>query len=113
MFSLSKRLALGLLAFVVTVAAPLASQEPGKGQGVNRNIKFGMPAEATADPKNRDNYLISRDQYVLSYNDKTKTPNWVCWHLTAKDIGHIPRGPFQPDPDLPPGFEKVTPKTYS
>jgi endonuclease G len=72
-----------------------------------------MPAAATADPKQRENYLIDRPQYVLSYNDKTKTPNWVCWNLTAKDIGKTARGAFEPDPDLPAGFDKVLPKTYS
>src|SRR5262249_15526902 len=70
------------------------------------------PAAATADPKQRENFLIERPQYVLSYNDKTKTPNWVCWNLKKNDIGDTARGAFEPDESLPPEFGKVTPKTY-
>src|SRR5262245_13247012 len=47
----------------------------------NRNVRFGMPADAKHDPASRDAYLIERDQYVLSYNDSKKIPNWVCWNL--------------------------------
>src|SRR4051812_27036066 len=64
----------------------------------NRNVRFGMPADAKADPANRAAYLIDRPQYVLSYNDSTKNPNWVSWNLTAADIGHTERDTsFEPD----------------
>src|SRR5262249_44504085 len=56
---------------------------------------------------------IERPQYVLSYSDKRKSPNWVCWHLTARDVGRVARGMFDVDPDLPDGFQKVTPMTYT
>jgi endonuclease G len=105
--------------------APLACQggkpppgtEPGSTQAPQAespdpNIRFGMPAPATADPSNREAYLISRKQYVLSYNDKTHNPNWVCLRLTKDDIGKAKRGAFQPDPLLPRGFGKVTAHTY-
>jgi endonuclease G len=78
----------------------------------NPNVRFGMPSPARKDPSQRDNYLIERPQYVLSYNDEKKTPNWVCWRLRASDIGDAERGPFNPDPDLPKGFLKVTSHVY-
>jgi endonuclease G len=102
---MGRRFALPLLA--LALAAPLAAQEP------NRNIRFGLPGPAKADPKEREAYLIARPQYVLSYNAKTRTPNWVSWQLTKGDIGNAARGPFSPDPLLPQGFSKVTSNVYT
>jgi endonuclease G len=72
-----------------------------------------MPAPAKASPESREAYLIDRPQYVLSYNAKTRTPNWVCWRLRKEDIGNAARGPFQPDPLLPKGvIARVTSRDY-
>lgn len=102
-----------LLLFALAVAlAPAAAQQPGKT--ANRNIRFGIPGEAKADPvKSKDAYLIQRPQYVLSYNDRRKSANWVSWQLTAKDLGRVRRGMFNVDPALPKGFDRVTPATYT
>jgi endonuclease G len=88
-----KRRLLPVLA--LTLALSLAAQE---AREPNRNVRFGMPAPV--DQKDREAYLIERPQYVLSYNAKTRTPNWVGWRLTREDIGKAARGPFAPDPDL-------------
>lgn len=86
-------------------------QPPGSTLA-NRNVRFGMPAAATNDSANKSAYLIDRAQYVLSYNDGTKNPNWVCWNLTAADIGNTERdSSFEPDPDLP--FTRVKTSDYS
>jgi endonuclease G, mitochondrial len=83
-------------------------------QGPNPNVRFGMPAPAKDDPElSRNAFLISRPQYVLSYNAKTRTPNWVCWRLRKEDIGTAPRSPFEPDPALPRGvIARVTSRDY-
>ena len=48
-----------------------------------------------------DEVIISRDQYVISYNKTRRSPNWVEWQLEAKDIGSTPRTDiFAVDPDL-------------
>jgi endonuclease G len=73
------------------------------------NVRFGMPTFAKAD---RDDYLIERPQYVLSYNAHKRTPNWVSWRLVKSDIGSAARAPFEPDPLLPKGFAKVTSHAY-
>jgi endonuclease G, mitochondrial len=79
----------------------------------NRNVRFGKPAEAKADPESRNAYLIERPQYVLSYNDSTKNPNWVCWNLNKGDLGKAQRNlRFVPDPDLPAGFDRVAHGDY-
>ena len=99
------RLVLPLLA-LLWAASALSAQQP------NRNVRFGLPSPAKADPKQREDYLIERPQYVLSYNAKTRTPNWVSWELRKEDIGRAARGPFSPDPLLPSGFAKVTSHVY-
>src|SRR5437763_12471559 len=86
--------------------APLHAQE------LNRNVVFGLPGPAKADPKEREHCLISRPQYVLSYNAETQTPNWVCWSLRKSDIGNAARAAFEPDPLLPNGFARVTSHVY-
>jgi endonuclease G len=80
----------------------------------NPNVRFGMPGPAGKDPeKDRERFLISRPQYVLSYNARTRTPNWVCWRLRASDIGNAKRSPFEPDPALPKGvIARVTSHDY-
>jgi endonuclease G len=101
-----------LLLLAALAAVPAAAQPPKLLP--NRNVRFGMPGEAKADPeKSRDAFLIERPQYVLSYNDKRKTANWVAWQLTAKDVGRVARGSFEEDPDLPKGFQRVGFNTYT
>lgn len=96
---------------------PTPEPQPTPGETktlANRNIRFGMPSDAKADPAHKDAYLMERQQYVLSYNATTHNPNWVCWNLTASDIGNTKRDEtFEMDPDLPKGFYRVKPSDYS
>jgi endonuclease G, mitochondrial len=93
---------------------PAPPVPPGELQTLaNRNVRFGFPAPAKADPASRDAYLIDRPQYVLSYNDSKKIPNWVCWNLTSGDVGKADRGAFEPDPDLPKEFTRIRSSDYS
>jgi endonuclease G len=95
-----------LLLAILLAVAPLAAQEPSP------NIRFGMPSSATADPGQREDYLIERPQYALSYNAKKMTANWVCWRLRQADVGKAERGAFEPDHLLPKGFARVTSHVY-
>jgi len=110
------RIAVWLPALLLGSIAP--SEEPLPAQGPpkllpNRNVRFGMPGVAKFDPKKSpDSYLIDRPQYVMSYNDKRKTPNWVAWQLVSKDVGRVARASFEEDPDLPRGFQRVQFATY-
>jgi endonuclease G len=107
----------GLITYLLAVALaalPAVAGQHGKpGKGPNRNIRLGMPSQAKADPQNREEYLIERPQYVVSYNDKKKTPNWVSWQLVKEDLGHIDRGPFSPDPLLPKTFTRIISSDYN
>lgn len=100
------------LLLAALAALPALAQQPKPL--ANRNVRFGMPGEAKADAeKSKEAYLIERPQYVLSYNDKRKTANWVAWQLVAKDVGRVARGEFAEDPDLPKGFDRVPFQAYT
>lgn len=85
----------------------------GQQANANLNLALGNPSNATDDTNDPDNYLISRDQYVLSYNRDGGIPNWVSWHLSTADMGSTDRSSFQPDPDLPQGWYRVRPSDYT
>ncbi|MEB3340026.1 DNA/RNA non-specific endonuclease [Okeania sp.] len=72
------------------------------------NPSFAKPSENT----HRENYLIEKPQYSLSYNDAIKGPNWVSWQLNQSWLGGLnridiePRTPPEGYNDLfPPGFD--------
>ena len=46
-----------------------------QGQGI---VKYELPAKL----KDRPERILERVGYTTSYNEQTKTPNWVAWHLT-------------------------------
>ena len=85
----------------------------GQRADANVNLALGNPSGATHDPANADNYLIARDQYVLSYNRSGGIPNWVSWHLSRADMGDVERSEFQPDTSLPTGWYQVKPSDYT
>jgi endonuclease G len=77
------------------------------------SLVLGNPSNATADTNNRDNLLMEKRQFVLSYNDSKGGANWVSWHLQEADIGTINRGDFHVDINLPAGFKRVTKADYN
>ena len=59
-----------------------STREPISSAINNRNLLLGNPSNAVSSvASNIDNYLMVKPQYVLSYNSKTKTANWVSWQL--------------------------------
>jgi len=80
---------------------------------VRTQMLLGNPSGAGV--VHRDNYLLLRPQLAVGYSDSLRFPRWVSWHLSARDIGDVERGQFQPDPMLPKtlGFERVTPADYT
>ena len=55
------------------------------------NPTFARPSEDT----HRENYLIEKPQYSLSYNDAIKGPNWVSWQLNKSWLGTIQQGELE------------------
>ena len=90
------------------VPQPTAAPTP-----VSPHLIFGNPSNATADPSNRDNYLLIKQNSVISYNNSRGTANWVSWRTISTDLGdNIPRPDFFADGDLPEGFTRITPVDY-
>jgi endonuclease G len=98
---------------------PLAPQAPPGNENEIDNLyshlRWGNPSGATADPGNRDNFLMKKPYYALSYNNTKGTPNWVSWHLAKDDLGAASREglPFLPDEELPGGFKKIVTREYA
>ncbi|HEX8068396.1 MAG TPA: DNA/RNA non-specific endonuclease [Pyrinomonadaceae bacterium] len=81
---------------------------------ISPHVALGNPSDATGAAGNRNNYLLVKPQYVLSYNDAAGGPNWVSWRLQAADIGSVERqNNFHPERALPAGFKRVTPDDYT
>src|SRR4051812_13664854 len=68
------------------------------------HLMMGNPTQASAKPKQKNNFLVAKPFYALSYNNVKGTPNWVSWRLTKADLGNARRFPFKPDTNLPAGF---------
>ncbi len=76
----------------IPVTAPLGTY--------GSNDEFGRP---TAAGISTTDFLISRPQYMLSYNQTRGTPNWVSYELDARHMvsGQDRCNCFSADPSLP------------
>lgn len=53
--------------------------------------------------RKREEIVLRRTAFTLSYNNAYKTPNWVAWELTRAETqgSESRKSKFEPDPDLP------------
>ena len=102
------RLSLVLIATVVVVStvSPIQAAD-------YVHLKMGNPSRATEDARDKDNFLMEKEYFALSYNNTKGTPNWVSWQLATNFLGDAPRFPFHPDETFPRGFRHITPKDYT
>ena len=63
---------------VQTVEKSIPVETDAKGQKAKVVRLYEIPAPLTDRPEQ----ILRRKGYTTSYNNKTKTPNWVAWHLT-------------------------------
>lgn len=82
-------------------------------ESVSLHLTLGNPSNAQSSISNKNNFLLIKPQYVLSYNNTKGGPNWVSWHLQQTDIGTVPRQNFHPEDGLPSGFKVVLPNDYT
>ena len=68
-------------------AATASVSNPQKGQTAKIVTMYEQPAPL----KDRPEQILRRKGYTVSYNQQTKNPNWVAWHLTKEHT----RGSFQ------------------
>ncbi|MEB3295772.1 MAG: DNA/RNA non-specific endonuclease [Synechococcales bacterium] len=95
------------------LAPPLGtSQLSTQARRTEGHLALGNPSNAgVTDP---NNYLLTKKQYILSYNNAKRIPNWVSWRLTRADLGEVPRSnEFRMDETLPQGWYRVKASDYS
>jgi endonuclease G len=94
-----------------SIPSPIPSPSPSPPTSRSVHLLLGNPSNAVADVAKPDNYLMVKPQYALSYNRSKGTPNWVSWQLSSKWLGEAERqNNFRPDPQLPTGWYRVTPR---
>jgi endonuclease G len=95
------------------VPQPFTPDRSEKGDH-ERHLRLGNPSNATDDPTSKDNYLMKKEWFALSYNNSKASPNWVSWQLLEDEVGdkRPEPGPFKPDETLPNGFHRVKPADY-
>lgn len=102
---------LGVLFFTVFLAVGRAY---GGLPPSSWHLVMGNPSGATSEPSNRNNFLMEKRYFALSYNNQTGTPNWVSWHLSSDYLGEAERkNNFDADASLPRGFRKIEHKDYT
>ncbi len=78
------------------------------GQSISKHTTMGFPAEAKVG--DATSWLLVKPQYVVSFNTKTKTPNWVSWQLTNSWLGPAARTPnFTTDSTVPTANQATNP----
>lgn len=94
---------------VIQASTPGATVHTGP-PGRDDNMALGNPSNAAAD---KNNFLMKKPQYALSYNNSRGTANWVSWHLSTAWMGEANRCDcFTPDATLPRGFFRALPSHY-
>lgn len=79
----------------------------------NDSLALGNPSQAETNLNQPDNYLVTHNGFVLSYNKSRGASNWVAWHLEKADIGDAERtNAFAPDTILPKSWW-ILPTDYS
>lgn len=80
----------------------------------DNNLEMGNPSAAITSTTLPNNYLMTKLQYTLSYNNAKGTPNWVSWHLSPAWKGAALRCDcFAGDATLPSTFYKAPSTSYS
>lgn len=78
------------------------------------HLTMGNPSNAVTDVTLENNYLLEKEEYVMSYNRGNATANWVSWHLDEAWFGDAPRqNDFRADTSLPAGWFQVSHSDYT
>jgi DNA/RNA endonuclease G (NUC1) len=92
----------GTYALPTTVATASATAQYGN------HVEFGTPTDAD----NSDDFIVTRSQYVISFNGNRGIPNWAAYNLDATHFGSVDRCDcFTYDPALP--FTRYTTAAYT
>lgn len=95
--------------------------DPGTGSGGGGgdpisgavHLTMGNPSQAITDVNLPNNYLLEKEEYVMSYSRDKGTANWVSWHLDEAWMGSASRqDDFRADTTLPSGWYQVGATDY-
>ena len=90
-----------MIAILICLFSLSASAIPPVIGNVPIASNVNIPQHIPGNPNHLPEVLISRQDYLLSFNQHTRLLNWAAWKLEPSDIGHIGRSNnFQPDLDL-------------
>jgi endonuclease G len=77
------------------------------------HFTMGNPSGAITDTGFPNNYLLEKEEYVMSYSRDKGTANWVSWHLDEAWLGTASRqNDFREDSSLPAGWYQVSETDY-
>jgi endonuclease G, mitochondrial len=94
------------------------SEEPDNGGGDAEvvgvvHLTMGNPSAAIKDISYPNNYLLEKQEYVMSYSRDKGTANWVSWHLDESWLGSATRqNDFRADTSLPADWYQVSATDY-
>ncbi|MFN5318980.1 MAG: DNA/RNA non-specific endonuclease [Bacteroidia bacterium] len=92
----------------------LLVDEPGESPTRDGHLELGNPSNAQTNAATPNNYLLSKSQYVLSYNNSRGTANWVAWHMSNAWKGSATRCDcFATDTQLPSTFYRASATSFS
>ncbi len=110
----TRSLVSGALSWVVAITLFFAALGAQAKIGSAYQLLLGNPSNAVTDAAVKNNYLIVRDQFAISYNDSLGQPNWVSWNFTPDDRGSSGRtDAWSEDSLLPAGVYRLQPNDYS
>ena len=77
------------------------------------HLTMGNPSQAITDINFPNNYLLEKEEYVMSYSRDKGTANWVSWHLDEAWMGEAARqDDFRADNTLPSSWYQVGSTDY-
>ncbi|WP_300441623.1 DNA/RNA non-specific endonuclease [Christiangramia sp.] len=77
------------------------------------HLTMGNPSAAISDINMPNNYLLQKEEYIMSYSRDRGTANWVSWHLDEAWLGSASRqNDFREDTTLPSGWYHVNETDY-
>src|ERR1700688_428539 len=82
--TLQRKMVLGTVLFFATLNSTWAKVEGTIGSipvDKNPNLAITLPTTDNSE------ILISREQYLISYNKNNRAPNWVAWKLEVDQLG--------------------------
>ncbi|QYA27061.1 DNA/RNA non-specific endonuclease [Gramella sp. MT6] len=97
-----------------------STEETGEGTGEENptvsgavHLTMGNPSAAITDINFPNNYLLEKEEYVMSYSRDKGTANWVSWHLDEAWLGSASRqDDFRSDSSLPSSWYQVGATDY-